>query len=142
MEPVNLITIVVSVLSQVVLLSKGAETFIKSYGDDAIRIGKQIYNLVKSQLESKAETQGEFSYFEGNPEQEKRQQAIADSLSNLVEENEVFRKELERLVTQYEQIMPQEAVEEIRKSVQIKFKVGGDFSGSMYVAGRDINVDD
>lgn len=143
MEPVTLVTTTVGVLAQAALVLKGAKSLLNKYGDDALRIGKSIFEFVKKHLEDNKETEGEMEYFAKNPEQEKRQQAIADSLAALVEQNEAFRKELEKLVTEYQQAVPAEAVEETKASVKVEVKIGGDVIRSrVYTAGRDITITD
>lgn len=143
MEPVTLVTTTVGVLTQAALVLKGAKSLLDKYGDDALRIGKSIFELVKRHFEDNKETEGEIEYFAKNPEQEKRQQAIADSLAALVEQKEAFRKELENLVTEYQQVVPAEAVEETKTSVKVEVKIGGDVIGSrVYTSGRDITITD
>ena len=141
MEPVTLVTTTVGVLTQAALVLKGAKSLLDKYGDDALRVGKAIFEFVRTRFEDNEGTEGEIEYFAKNPEQEKRQQAIADSLAALVEQNEVFRQELENLVTEYQQAVPAEAVEETTTSVKVEVKIGGDVKRSkVFVAGRDIKT--
>jgi hypothetical protein len=141
MEPVTLVTTTVGVLTQAALALKGAKSLLDKYGDDALRVGKTIFELVRKHFEENEETEGEIEYFAKNPEQEKRQQAIADSLAALVEQNEAFRQELEKLVTEYQQTVPAKAVEETTTSVKVEVKIGGDVRDSeVYTAGRDITI--
>lgn len=141
MEPVTLVTTTVGVLTQVALVLKGAKSLLDEYGDDAVQVGKDIYEFVKEHLEGKEETEGEIDYFATNPDQEKRQQAIADSLAALVEQNEAFRNELEKLVAKYQQVVPAEVVEETTTSVNVEVKIGGDVKRSKIItAGGDVTI--
>ena len=141
MEPVILVTTTVGVLTQAALVLKGAKSLLDKYGDDAIRVGKAIFEFVRTRFEDNEETEGEIEYFAKNPEQEKRQQAIADSLAALVEQNEVFRQELENLVTEYQQAVPAKAVEETTMSVNVQVKIGGKVVRSKVItAGRDVTI--
>lgn len=141
MEPVTLVTTVVGVLSQVALALKGAKSILDKYGDDALQIGKQIYQFVQTQFENDEETKGEVEYFSMNPEQEKRQQAMADSLAVYIQQNEEFRKELEKLIVDYQEAVPNKAIEETIKSITVDVKIGNVTDSNINIAGGDITTD-
>ena len=141
MEPVTLVTTAVGVLTQAALAFKGAKSLVDKYGDEAINAGRAIFEFVKEHLDSKKETEGEVDYFAKNPEQEKRQQAIADSIAAWVQQNEAFRQELEELVAEFQQVVPAEVVEETTTSVNVRVKIGGDVKRSKIItAGGDVTV--
>lgn len=139
MEPVTLVTTTVGILTQAALLLRGAKSLLDKYGNDAVRAGKSIFEFVRRHFEDNKETEGEIEYFAKSPEQKKRQQVIADSLAALIEQNQAFRKELERLVVEYQQVVPTEAIEETTMSVKVEVKIEGDVRNSgVFVAGHDI----
>ena len=98
MDPISLITTTVGVLTQAAITFKGAKSLLDKYGDKAVQIGKAIFGKVSQRVEDDSATHGTMPFFEANPEQEPRQQAITDALSTLVAQDEQFRNELEQLV--------------------------------------------
>lgn len=139
MEPISLITTAVGVITQAAITIKGAKSLLDKYGDTAVKIGKSIFGRVSERLEENEKTRATMPYFEADPEE--RQQVITDALATLISQDEAFREELERLVSEYQQAVPVEALEETRGSVHVKVSIGGNVTNSsINTAGRDINL--
>ena len=141
MDPMTLITTAVGVLTQAAITIKGAKSLLDKHGVTAVQIGKAIFGKVTQRVEDDSATRGTMHYFEVNPQQEPRQQAITDALTTLINQDEGFRTELEQLVSEYQQAVPADALAETMGSVNIKVNIGGNVTNSqIYTAGGDINV--
>ncbi len=141
MDPITLITIAVGVLTQAAITIKGAKSLLDKHGDTAVQIGKSIFGKVKQRVEDDAKTKPTMPFCEADPEQELSQQAITNALTTLVTQDDQFRKELEQLILEYQQAVPDGALEETQGSVNVKVNIGGNVTNSrVYTAGGDVNV--